>query len=529
MFQVGSYVRVNRPDTRFHGCVFQIDNLDTVPRYYTVYNVVNELRRDQEWTRTIRLDDGDDLQEIQPDDPAFPENLLDQPVYVAAKTKFSNGDLVQVNTPTGESFRARVYNVDVGEWELEECLAYVVRVEGAPELLGKVTRERWDWLTLIKHASEEPEDYVTGEPVSEDPMVQALYDNRAKQMGWVSWETYRNLGCFRTCDCCDRLFFKSSTWMRRINGDYVCNHCANEYYTTCDECGCTIHVQESFTTNDDQVLCFSCAESLGYLDRDEVIHAYSYKPRPIFHSHESTINSKSLFMGVELEVDGADCRESCAEDLICELDSESNLFYLKSDASLTNGGFEIVTHPCTLQYHQESFPWQDIIRIVKSYHFTSHDIGTCGLHVHVNRTALGDTVLQQDDTAAKITMIFDHFWHLFVRFSRRRRHSLSHYAYAPNAQIEANDTTFNAIKKSKDACTDHYCAINLSNRDTVEFRIFRGTLKYNTLIASLQLVSNVVELAKNNTVEQINNLEWQDVINVNRYPELIQYLEERQL
>ena len=118
MFQVGSYVRVNRPDTRFHGCVFQIDNLDTVPRYYTVYNVVNELRRDQEWTRTIRLDDGDDLQEIQPDDPAFPENLLDQPVYVAAKTKFSNGDLVQVNTPTGESFRARVYNVDVGEWEL---------------------------------------------------------------------------------------------------------------------------------------------------------------------------------------------------------------------------------------------------------------------------------------------------------------------------------------------------------------------------------------------------------------------------
>jgi len=31
--------------------------------------------------------------------------------------------------------------------------------------------------------------------------------------------------------------------------------------------------------------------------------------------------------------------------------------------------------------------------------------------------------------------------------------------------------------------------VNITNADTIEFRIFRGTLKYNTLIATLQMVA----------------------------------------
>ena len=30
-----------------------------------------------------------------------------------------------------------------------------------------------------------------------------------------------------------------------------------------------------------------------------------------------------------------------------------------------------------------------------------------------------------------------------------------------------------------------YTCVNLQSRDTIEFRMFRGTLKYNTLIATL--------------------------------------------
>lgn len=529
MIHAGSYVRVNRKDSRFYGCVFSVLDVDDLPRYYTAYNVMNEARRGESWNYALRLDDSDELTEIEPDDPAFPESLLDQPVYVESSTKFARGDLVEVNLPTGEHFRARVFHPETGLWAQESCLVSVIRVE-TPEI-GKVTRERWDHLTLIKHATDEVDDYITGEPIVNDDMAQQLYDNSGEVLGWVSWQTYRELGCFSTCECCDHLFFRTTHWMSRVTGYWVCYHCQNEFYTACDECGCMIHVQDAFTADDDSVFCYECADRLGYIDRDgeTFIRPYSYKPRPIFHSHLNPIKLNSLFMGVELEVDGADCKESCAEDLVSQLDSKGDYFYMKNDASLTNGGFEIVTHPCTLQYHKESFPWQDIIRIVKEYHFTSHDVGTCGLHVHVNRSALGDTELQRDDTAAKIVMIFDRFWSTFVRFSRRKRYQLENYAFAPNAQIKAEDSVASAIKKSKDICTSHYCAINLSNTDTVEFRIFRGTLKYNTLIASLELVSNVVEIAKTHTATEINDLEWQDIINVNRYPELIQYLTERNM
>ena len=37
--------------------------------------------------------------------------------------------------------------------------------------------------------------------------------------------------------------------------------------------------------------------------------------------------------------------------------------------------------------------------------------------------------------------------------------------------------------------------MNLTNDDTIEFRMFRGTLKFNTLIATLQLVDRVCDVA----------------------------------
>ena len=40
-----------------------------------------------------------------------------------------------------------------------------------------------------------------------------------------------------------------------------------------------------------------------------------------------------------------------------------------------------------------------------------------------------------------------------------------------------------------------YTCVNLTNRDTIEFRMFRGTLKYNTLIATLQLVDRICDVA----------------------------------
>ena len=81
------------------------------------------------------------------------------------------------------------------------------------------------------------------------------------------------------------------------------------------------------------------------------------------------------------------------------------------------------------------------------------------------------------------------------------------------------------VKKSG----SRYTCVNLSNRDTIEFRIFRGTLKLNTLIAALQLVNRICDAAISMSDSQIRAMSWSRFVSDVTEPELIQYLKERKL
>ena len=70
-------------------------------------------------------------------------------------------------------------------------------------------------------------------------------------------------------------------------------------------------------------------------------------------------------------------------------------------------------------------------------------------------------------------------------------------------------------------------AINLHNPSTVEFRIFRGTLKYSTFLASLQFVDELCNDAISLSDEDFEVMTWSDFvskINKTEKPELIEYL-----
>lgn len=49
--------------------------------------------------------------------------------------------------------------------------------------------------------------------------------------------------------------------------------------------------------------------------------------------------------------------------------------------------------------------------------YTSHQAGTCGLHVHVNRNAFGETEAQQDAAIARILYFFEKNWEELLKFS----------------------------------------------------------------------------------------------------------------
>ena len=73
--------------------------------------------------------------------------------------------------------------------------------------------------------------------------------------------------------------------------------------------------------------------------------------------------------------------------------------------------------------------------------------------------------------------------------------------------------------------------MNITNYDTIEIRMFRGTLKYNTFIAALEMVDLICENAVNLSDTQIQKQSWNDfviMIPENCY-ELVRYLKERRL
>jgi len=125
------------------------------------------------------------------------------------------------------------------------------------------------------------------------------------------------------------------------------------------------------------------------------IHDYYYKPTPIFYGEGPR------FFGVELEIDEAGEDNRNAENILSIGNYHGENIYCKHDGSLEDG-FEIVTHPMSLDYHLHEMPWNDILYEARSLGYTSHMAGTCGLHVHVSRAAFGASEAWQECCIARV-------------------------------------------------------------------------------------------------------------------------------
>ena len=74
--------------------------------------------------------------------------------------------------------------------------------------------------------------------------------------------------------------------------------------------------------------------------------------------------------------------------------------------------------------------------------------------------------------------------------------------------------------------------MNLQNFNTIEFRLFRGTLRYETFLATLQLVDEICRTAVLLDDTDMENLSWGKFvqqIDPEEKPELISYLKSRRL
>jgi len=319
---------------------------------------------------------------------------------------------------------------------------------------------------------------------------------------------------YSVCDHCGKIFSDCYLAVNTIPLT-LCDHCYGYHYFTCIDCGEVYHSDEGEYV-DGCCYCRDCADR----HRDYIL-SYGAKPSPTF------LGEGVGYYGVEVEIDKGHDKQEAARDIQA---AGGDRIYIKEDGSLSYNGMEIVTHPATLEYHVNQFPWSEICETALSYGYRSHDTDTCGLHIHASRSLFGDSETEQDLTIAKIILLIDRWYDTkIVRFARRDISKMREWADKPNADIRPEDDEFDAVQKSKRTAEDRYKAVNLCNSHTVEFRFFKGTLKRDTIIASIQWVDTIIKYCRNTALKDLFGTTWEEIFGNTRHEELTSYLKQRGL
>jgi hypothetical protein len=304
------------------------------------------------------------------------------------------------------------------------------------------------------------------------------------------------LDLFRCPDCNDWEYvdYGRSTYQE----EEVCRGCADHNYSYVGRYDNYVHNDSLVRALDESGAVVLVHESdPDFSDSDDAgmrVH-YDYEPpeAPVignYHSSKSQIRFQRddwtsrhrRFLGVELEIELVDRygdrtnKAHQLNELINEGDVGRKVFF-ENDGSLTNG-FEVVTHPMSLPAHRELWKWLQDKGATKG--LVSHKSTTCGLHVHVNRDSL--TKLQ----IAKIVAFVNNPANEEFMTALARRYGSAMTGYC---RIKAEKAK---VGKAADS-SDRYEAVNVTPRHTIEFRIFKGTLKYESLVAAIEFVHALCE------------------------------------
>lgn len=260
----------------------------------------------------------------------------------------------------------------------------------------------------------------------------------------------------------------------------------------------------------------SVDELIGGYHTSDIIHR-----RLDYHraSNES-VDSGSRYFGIELETEmtrGRECEYANAVNEVINGSYENYNKYAKfeRDSSLENG-CEIITQPMTMEFIMEhKNKIKEILSVINDKGGTSHDNNRCGLHVHVSKASLDSSTIDE------IYCLFEFFKPEIIAFSRR---TIFRYCNFMDLNVSSGVHLFDKEYFKYHKSTGHCCAINNANNATLEFRIFRGTTRYGTLVASIQLVDNICNIASEFVRGNRSSISWNEVINYNnQYEELKEY------
>lgn len=244
-----------------------------------------------------------------------------------------------------------------------------------------------------------------------------------------------------------------------------------------------------------------------------IIYRYHSINRPSVYFNGGEDDGCNLFLGIELEFDTrskyAGLRDNKL-DLIrgsnIIFDNSSFVYYM-NDGSLYNG-LEMITQPATYEYHSSIIDkYKELFDMISGHGFKSQSYQSCGLHIHFNRSYFNDG--NEDLYTVNLLYLVEKFWRDLVLFSRRDYPRLQRWA---DKYKDKPDEVVKRYKERHLYGTSRYRAVNLCNRDTIEFRIYRGTLDISDFMATLELTKNLIIAAKTKTVQELQDMKFSELI-----------------
>lgn len=341
----------------------------------------------------------------------------------------------------------------------------------------------------------------------------------------------RYKGSFIPCQITGHLFHKNNLLRVKGHGEYEWiskfgfDQKEDELFR-CESCD-YIFPRELLVILDDEDgpdLCPHCAAKHKHKN---IIRAYNdhHHPPPLYHpvirrgfdgvKHDFQYEDKNAIrlFGVECEVEiqykKAKAKKLTRFDLASQVIKHlgSDFAVVKEDGTLllnghyansakdpaknkpqgpTHAGFEIASAPADLAYHAER--WMRLNDMPDHDMLWAWDTGTCGMHVHVNRSSLYPTQIgrmlyfvNNPDNYRFIRKIAGRNSEKFCVYNQR---SVLDAFYPERVISPSEPSEYDRSRRT---------ALNVSNAATVEFRIFRGTINPRHIIRNVEFCDAVCE------------------------------------
>jgi len=307
-----------------------------------------------------------------------------------------------------------------------------------------------------------------------------------------------------------------------------------EHYIECNDCGDTSCQNDSiYVAGYDNYVGSCCSDNYRYHEsHDEYYHdddypydddedydddgyhngvyGYDYdvteQLSPIYHGNEKRL------LATEIEVER---RNDCSSNIAEMVSTTMNNFALcKHDGSLNNG-FEIVTAPATISALKEG--WTKFCEANYSDQLSSWHTGTCGMHIHVDRTSL---------TPLEIGKL--------LVFVNGKANSKFMEAIAGRDSRQWSAKKYKGIKDALQR-SDKYEALATHKPKTIEFRVFRGNIAKQGIMRNIEFVDALCNFVRtvgmDKDTDTVNRLSYTNFVsymntseNKGSYPYLFSWL-----